>query len=127
MPYLDYNATTPVDSQVLRVMVPLFADHFGNPSSNHESGRAAAQIVEEARGRVADAVGMGTSDVVFTSGATEANNLALVGPTEGAWTDHQDTGRSHRAQVRPPYMRQPSRCRFQVQDDPGPSGRDCRY
>ena len=83
MPYLDYNATTPVDSQVLRVMVPLFADHFGNPSSNHESGRAAAQIVEEARGRVADAVGMGTSDVVFTSGATEANNLALVGLQRG--------------------------------------------
>lgn len=79
MAYLDYNATTPVDGRVVDVMMPLFTDNFGNPSSGHRSGRAAAQAVEEARGKVARAVGMGASDVIFTSGATEANNLALKG------------------------------------------------
>ena len=83
MAYLDYNATTPVDSRVIDVMMPLFVEGFGNPSSSHESGRVAAQVVEEARRKVADAVGMGTSDVVFTSGATEANNLALTGLQKG--------------------------------------------
>lgn len=83
MAYLDYNATTPVDDRVLKVMTPLFTKWFGNPSSNHESGRAAAQIVKEARRKVADAVMMNTSDVIFTSGATEANNLALTGLQRG--------------------------------------------
>lgn len=81
--YLDYNATTPVDGRVLKVMAPLFAERFGNPSSSHESGREAAQVVGESRRKVADAVGMGASDVVFTSGATEANNLALAGLRRG--------------------------------------------
>lgn len=81
--YLDYNATTPVDERVLGVMVPLFAEGFGNPSSSHASGRAAAEVVEEARRSVAGAVGMGASDVIFTSGATEANNLALSGLRAG--------------------------------------------
>ena len=64
-------------------MMPLFADDFGNPSSSHASGRAAAEVVEEARGKVADSVGMRRSDVIFTSGATEANNLALCGLRRG--------------------------------------------
>ncbi|MYG00367.1 aminotransferase class V-fold PLP-dependent enzyme [Candidatus Poribacteria bacterium] len=83
MVYLDYNATTPVDSKVIDAMMPLFAEGFGNPSSSHGSGRLAAQVVEEARKKVADAVGMSASDVVFTSGATEANNLALTGLQKG--------------------------------------------
>ena len=83
MIYLDYNATTPVDGRVLEVMMPLFAEGFGNPSSGHASGRAADEVVEEARRKVAGAVGMGASDVIFTSGATEANNLALVGLQRG--------------------------------------------
>lgn len=83
MVYLDYNATTPVDKRVMDVMMPLFAEDFGNPSSSHESGRVAAQVVEEARRKVADAVGMGASDVIFTSGATEANNLAITGLQRG--------------------------------------------
>lgn len=83
MTYLDYNATTPVDERVLGVMMPLFAKGFGNPSSGHASGRAAAEVVEEARRKVAGAVGMGASDVIFTSGATEANNLALAGLQRG--------------------------------------------
>ena len=84
MAYLDYNATTPVDRRVIDAMMPLFAEHFGNPSSvHHDSGRTAARIMEEARGKVADAVGMGAPDVIFTSGATEANNLALAGMCKG--------------------------------------------
>ena len=78
MAYLDYNATTPVDGRVIDAMMPLFAEHFGNPSSvHHDQGRTAARIMEEARGKVADAVGMETHDVIFTSGATEANNLKV--------------------------------------------------
>ena len=77
--YLDYNATTPVDGRVLKVMIPLFVENFGNPSSNHTFGMAAAEIVEDARKKVAESVGMGDTDVIFTSGATEANNLALTG------------------------------------------------
>ena len=83
MAYLDCNATTPVDGRVLKAMMPLFADDFGNPSSSHASGRAAAEVVEEARRKVADSVGMRQSDVIFTSGATEANNLALCGLRRG--------------------------------------------
>ena len=84
MPYLDYNATTPVDLRVLDAMVPLFAERFGNPSSvHHGTGRTAAVIVEGARRQVAGIVGMNSSDVIFTSGATEANNLALAGYRRG--------------------------------------------
>ena len=83
MVYLDYNATTPVDSRVIDAMMPLFRECFGNPSSSHESGRIAAQVVEEARKKVANAVSMSASDVVFTSGATEANNLAITGLQKG--------------------------------------------
>ena len=80
MTYLDYNATTPVDPIVVDSMMPFFTDTFGNPSStHHDSGRTASHAVEEARKQVADSVGMNPSDVIFTSGATEANNLALAG------------------------------------------------
>ncbi len=83
MTYLDYNSTTPVDERVLNVMAPLFTKKFGNPSSSHGSGYTAAQVVEEARRKVADSVEMQPSDVIFTSGATEANNLALCGLRRG--------------------------------------------
>ena len=84
VPYLDYNSTTPVDPRVLDVMMPVFSDMFGNPSSvQHSTGRQAEGIVDEARKKVADAVGMRTSDVIFTSGATEANNLAINGVNTG--------------------------------------------
>ena len=74
----------PVEGRVIDAMLPLFAEHFGNPSSvHHEQGRTAARIMDEARGKVADAVGMETHDVIFTSGATEANNLALTGMQRG--------------------------------------------
>ena len=78
MAYLDYNATTPVDGRVIDAMMPLFAEHFGNPSSvHHDQGRTVARIMEEAHAKAAGAIGMGASDVIFTSGATEANNLKV--------------------------------------------------
>ena len=78
--YLDSHATTPVDPRVLDAMMPFFTEHFGNASSkNHPYGWAAAKAVERAREQVASLIGARFRDVVFTSGATEANNLAIKG------------------------------------------------
>ncbi len=78
--YLDYQATTPLDPQVWAAMKPFFLQQFGNPGSiDTERGQAAAQMVETARGQLAGAIGALPRDVIFTSGATEANNLALKG------------------------------------------------
>jgi len=77
--YLDHNATTPVDARVLEAMLPWFSRRHGNASSRHEYGRAARAAVDEARTRVAAAVGAHATEVVFTSGGTEANNLFVRG------------------------------------------------
>jgi cysteine desulfurase len=77
--YLDHNATTPIDPEVLGAMLPWLSDQFGNPSSRHEYGRAARRAVDEARVKVAEAVGAHFSEVVFTSGGSEANNLFIKG------------------------------------------------
>ena len=77
--YLDYNATTPIAPSVQEAMLPLLAEHFGNPSSNHAKGRAAAEAVEDARGHLAVLLGCDPDEIVFTSGGTESNNLALQG------------------------------------------------
>jgi cysteine desulfurase len=80
MIYLDFNATTPVDQAVLEVMMPLFSQSFGNSSSaQHRLGLAAAQMVEDARKKVAELVGARSASVVFTAGATESINLAIRG------------------------------------------------
>ena len=84
MAYLDYNSTTPVDSRVVEIMIPIFDERFGNPSSvGHTTGRTAGGLVEDARSLVGLAVGMRAPDVIFTSGATEANNLAFAGLRRG--------------------------------------------
>src|SRR4030095_13849306 len=78
--YLDHHATTPVDPAVLQAMLPYFGERFGNPSSKHHLfGQEAAAAVEQARAEVAALVGAQPRDIVFTSGATESNNLALRG------------------------------------------------
>ena len=77
--YLDHNATTPLDSRVMEAMLPYMTGPYGNPSSVHRYGRAARQAVDSAREQVAALVGAQASQVVFTSGGTEANNLALKG------------------------------------------------
>ncbi|MCW8085468.1 cysteine desulfurase family protein [Sabulicella glaciei] len=78
--YLDHHATTPLDPRVLAAMRPWWEDNFANPhSAEHAMGRAAEEAVEEARGHVADLIGADRREIVFTSGATEANNLAIKG------------------------------------------------
>ncbi len=77
--YLDHCATTPLHPDVLTAMLPFLRDSFGNPSSIHTLGRKAREAVEEARGRVAALIGANASEIVFTSGGTEANNLAIQG------------------------------------------------
>jgi cysteine desulfurase len=78
--YLDYHATTPVDRRVLEAMLPFFCDDFGNPaSSTHQWGWKAQAAVEAARREVAAIIGASAREVTFTSGATESNNLALLG------------------------------------------------
>lgn len=77
--YLDYNATTPVLPQVLDAMLPYFREHFGNPSSGHSFGQHARAAVEMAREQVAATLGCEPDEIVFTSGGTEANNLAIRG------------------------------------------------
>jgi cysteine desulfurase len=77
--YLDFNATTPVRPEVWEAMRPHLAGAFGNPASSHWAGRRARQALEDARERTAALLGAFPDEVVFTSGATEANNLALFG------------------------------------------------
>ncbi len=77
--YLDHNATTPVAPEVLDAMLPYLRDQYGNPSSDHPPGRRAAAAVGQARARVAALVGADPGDIVFTSGGTESNNLAIRG------------------------------------------------
>src|SRR5215216_2315099 len=80
MVYLDHHATTPVDARVLEAMLPFFMEKFGNAASKqHRFGWNANDAVERARKQVAALIGAGSKDIVFTSGATEANNLAIKG------------------------------------------------
>jgi len=81
--YLDYHATTPVDRRVLDVMLPYFLDCFGNPaSSTHQFGWKAQEAVEESRRKVAALIGASAREIIFTSGATESNSLAIRGCTD---------------------------------------------
>src|SRR5712691_2951072 len=77
--YFDHNATTPVDRRVLEVMLPFFADEFGNASSIHSFGQRTRAAVERARESVAALIGARPEEVVFTSGGTESDNLAVFG------------------------------------------------
>lgn len=86
--YLDYQATTPVDPRVLKAMLPYFGERFGNAASvQHAAGRAASVAVEAAREQVAGSIGADRREIVFCSGATEADSLAIKGLTKGSERD----------------------------------------
>ena len=88
--YMDYSATTPTDPRVAQKMIPYITEHFGNPASrSHPYGWEAEEAVEEARAQVAALVNADPREIVFTSGATESNNLALKGIAEF----YQDRGK----------------------------------
>lgn len=89
MIYLDYAATTPVDQRVLDAMMPYFRENFGNPSSIHRLGQKAETAVEGAREKVAAVLGCRPDEIIFTSGGSEADNLAL----RGAMMAHRTTGK----------------------------------
>ncbi|HZK79400.1 MAG TPA: aminotransferase class V-fold PLP-dependent enzyme, partial [Gemmatimonadaceae bacterium] len=88
--YLDHAATTPVREEVFEAMRPFFGPRFGNPSSTHRWGREARAALDEARERVAKCLGARPDEVCFTSGGTEADNLAIL----GAWRAGKAAGRT---------------------------------
>src|SRR5215813_13256952 len=88
--YLDHAATSPVRREVIEVMEPFYGPRFGNPSSVHRWGREARAALDEARERVARCLGANTDEIVFTSGGTEADNIAIL----GAWRARRDEGRT---------------------------------
>lgn len=77
--YLDHNATTPLHPDVIEAMLPVMREFFGNPSSIHSEGRKARVLLDEAREKVAGLIGATPGEIIFTSGGTESNNLALLG------------------------------------------------
>jgi cysteine desulfurase len=77
--YLDYNGTTPIAPSVQEAMLPFLAEHYGDPSQSHALGRAAREAIEDARGQLAHLLGADAEELVFTSGGTESNHLALLG------------------------------------------------
>jgi len=77
MIYLDYNATTPVLSEVLEAMMPYLTSEWGNPSSTYKFGSKLKTVIETARAQVAELIGAHASEIIFTSCATESNNTAI--------------------------------------------------
>lgn len=90
--YLDHAATTPVDARVVAAMAEVLSAGLGNPASTHASGRAAAARVARARDQVAALIGAAAADIVFTSGATEANALAILGHVRGQPAERRSKG-----------------------------------
>ncbi|KPL08118.1 cysteine desulfurase [bacterium SM23_57] len=77
--YLDYNATTPIDPEVAKAMIPFLFEHFGNPSSSHVFGNQARETIDEARSKVGKLLNCKAKNIIFTSGGTESNNIAIRG------------------------------------------------
>ena len=85
--YLDYQATTPVSKKILDKMLPFFSEKFANPhSNNHSFGRETNEVVEKSRIQVAELLNADPSEIIFTSGATESNNLAIKSIAQNYFT-----------------------------------------
>src|SRR5437867_1045124 len=91
--YLDHNASTPVHPEVLQGMRPYFGDRFGNPSSIHQFGRGAREGMDIARERIARFLHSAPEEIVFTSGGTESDNLAVKGVSAAKGGGHIVTSR----------------------------------
>lgn len=89
--YLDYAATTPVDNRVFEKMKPYFSEEYGNPSSIHGFGREASAAIDESRKQVAQFLNCQTEEIIFTSGASESNNLAIKGVVNAFRFKHSNT------------------------------------
>ncbi|MCY3778836.1 MAG: cysteine desulfurase family protein [Chloroflexi bacterium] len=89
--YLDYSASTPVDPRVLEAMMPCFSEVYGNPTSAHSHGRAAERIIEDARETVAAILNCRPAEIIFTSGGSESDNLAIRGAAWQARDRHEPT------------------------------------
>ncbi len=102
--YLDCHATTPLDKRVLDAMLPYFTEYFGNPSSFHQYGWEGETAVKQGRAMIAEAINATPEEIVFTSGATEANNLAIKGVAEAYFTQGRHiitVATEHRAVLAP--------------------------
>jgi len=100
--YLDHAATTPLDEEVLEEMLPFLKGMYGNPSSVHSLGRKARSAIEQARNSVASILGAQSSEIIFTSGATEANNTAICVAVHGVENPHIITSKTeHEAVIEP--------------------------
>jgi cysteine desulfurase len=86
--YLDYNATTPIDLEVAQEMKQFIDSHFGNPSSSYNIGRFNKEAIKHARMQVADLIQANPDEIIFTSCATESNNLAMLGVLKGKSGKH---------------------------------------
>lgn len=106
--YLDHAASTPVDPDVMTAMLPYFSEHYANASSSHAAGQQAMHAVERAREQVADVLGARPLEITFTSGATEATNLALKGLVE----HFADSGKRHIVTLQTEHPATYDTCRY---------------
>lgn len=97
--YLDNAATTEIDIEVIDVMVKTMRNNFGNPSSIHSEGRKTRSLIEESRKKIADLLNSSPSEIFFTSGGTEADNMAIRGAVRDAGVRHIITSKIEHAAV----------------------------
>jgi cysteine desulfurase len=107
--YFDHNATTPLDPRVREAMWPYFGERFGNASSRHDHGRQARQAIDEARCQVAQAVGADPTEIIFTSGGSEANNLFIKGLAASVDRRGPDAPGLAISAIEHPCVREPAR------------------
>ena len=105
--YLDYQATTPIDNKVLEAMLPFYKDFYGNPHSHHHiMGWEADKAITTSKNNVAKLINADPNEIIYTSGATEANNLAIIGVARKMQKQRMPTSRQTEYPKSTPPMRQ---------------------